>query len=80
MTNLNRMTSVAISPKFQIVIPKSVRQALKLRPGQRVEVSLDGQGRLLVEPEPDVLALRGFLPPLPDIDVAEISNDPEELS
>ncbi len=39
------MTSVAISPKFQIVIPKAVREALKLRPGQRVEVRLDGEGR-----------------------------------
>ena len=36
------MTTSTVSPKFQIVIPKDVRQALKLRPGQRVDVRLDG--------------------------------------
>jgi AbrB family looped-hinge helix DNA binding protein len=32
------MTVVAISPKFQIVIPKAVREVLKLTPGQKVNV------------------------------------------
>ena len=71
------MTSVAISPKFQIVIPKAVREALKLRPGQRVEVRLDGQGRLLVEPEPDIRSARGFLPRIEGVDVTAVVADPE---
>jgi AbrB family looped-hinge helix DNA binding protein len=71
------MTSVAISPKFQIVIPKAVREALKLRPGQRVEVRLDGAGRVLVEPELDIRSARGFLPPIPGVDVALVASEPE---
>ncbi len=71
------MTSVAISPKFQIVIPKAVREALKLRPGQRVEVSLDGAGRVLVEPELDIRSARGFLKPIAGVDVTDITSDPE---
>ena len=32
------MESVLVSPKFQIVIPRAVREALSIRPGQRVQV------------------------------------------
>lgn len=71
------MTTVAISPKFQIVIPKVVREALKLRPGQRVEVRLDGAGRVLVEPELDIRSARGFLQPIAGVDVTDVPSDPE---
>jgi AbrB family looped-hinge helix DNA binding protein len=71
------MTTVAISPKFQIVIPKAVREALKLRPGQRVEVRLDGAGRVLVEPELDIRSARGFLKPIAGVDVTDLPPDPE---
>ncbi|MGY0194216.1 AbrB/MazE/SpoVT family DNA-binding domain-containing protein [Leptothrix sp. BB-4] len=71
------MTSVAVSPKFQIVIPKAIREALKLRPGQRVDVRLDGAGRVVVEPELDIRSARGFLPPIPGVDLAQVTSDPE---
>ena len=71
------MTSVAISPKFQIVIPKAVRDVLKLVPGQRVDVRLDGIGRVLIEPELDIRSARGFLKPIAGVDVSDIPNDPE---
>lgn len=32
------MDTVTISPKFQVVIPRSVREKLNLRPGQQVQV------------------------------------------
>jgi len=32
------MTTVKISPKYQIVIPKEIRHKLKLKPGQRMQI------------------------------------------
>lgn len=32
------MEKVTISPKFQVVIPRSVRERLDLKPGQQVQV------------------------------------------
>lgn len=32
------MEKVTISPKFQVVIPRSVRERLHLKPGQQVQV------------------------------------------
>ncbi len=71
------MTSVALSPKFQIVIPKALREVLKLVPGQRLEVNLDAAGRLLLEPELDIRSARGFLKQIPGVDVSDVPNDPE---
>ena len=53
------MQTVKISPKFQIVIPKAVREKLKLRPGQELLVyELDGSIR--VEPPHSIKELRGM--------------------
>ncbi len=30
------MTTVTVSPKFQVVIPKELRERLKLKPGQKL--------------------------------------------
>jgi AbrB family looped-hinge helix DNA binding protein len=32
------MDTVKVSPKFQIVIPKTVRESLKLEPGQELRI------------------------------------------
>jgi len=32
------MDTVTLSPKFQVVIPRRVRERMKLRPGERFEV------------------------------------------
>ena len=32
------MTTVTISPKYQIVIPKEIRKKLKLKPGQKLQI------------------------------------------
>lgn len=54
------MQSVIISPKYQVVIPKAVREALDLRPGQRLQI-VAFSGRIELIPERDIKDLRGFL-------------------
>jgi AbrB family looped-hinge helix DNA binding protein len=41
------MTTVTVSPKFQVVLPKQVRDDLRLTPGQKLQVYVvDGEIRL----------------------------------
>ena len=54
------MQTVTVSPKFQIVIPKSIREILHLRPGQKMQV-MEYAGRVELIPERDIKELRGFL-------------------
>lgn len=54
------MSTVTISPKFQVVIPKDCRESLGLRPGQKVE-AIPYEGRLVLVPVEPVADLRGFL-------------------
>ena len=54
------MQVVTVSPKYQVVIPKAVREALNLRPGQRMQV-IEHDGRIEFIPERDLKELRGFL-------------------
>lgn len=54
------MQTVKVSPKYQVVIPKDVRNALDLRPGQRMGI-VAYDGRIELIPDRDVSELRGFL-------------------
>lgn len=54
------MQTVTVSPKYQIVIPKSIRKTLDLRPGQKMQVVEYG-GRIELIPERDIKELRGFI-------------------
>jgi AbrB family looped-hinge helix DNA binding protein len=54
------METVTISPKFQVVIPKSVREQLKLVPGQKVHVLAYGD-RIEFLPVKPARELRGVL-------------------
>lgn len=54
------MQTVTVSPKYQIVIPKTVRNALHLRPGQKMRI-IEYAGRIELIPERDIKELRGFL-------------------
>jgi len=54
------MMTVAISPKFQLVIPRPLRDRLHLRPGQRLQV-LEYAGRVELIPERKMSDLRRFV-------------------
>lgn len=54
------MDTVTISPKFQVVIPKRIRETLGLHPGQKVEAILYGDRVELVPVKP-LAEMRGFL-------------------
>jgi len=54
------MQTVTVSPKYQVVIPKMIRQTLHLRPGQKMQV-VEYEGRIELIPERDITELRGFL-------------------
>jgi AbrB family looped-hinge helix DNA binding protein len=52
------MQHVTISPKFQVVIPRLVRERLGLRPGQKMQV-IEHAGRVEFVPERDIRELKG---------------------
>jgi len=54
------MQKVTISPKYQVVIPRTIREALRLRPGQKMQI-VEYEGRIELIPERDIKELRGFL-------------------
>jgi len=54
-------TVVSVSPKFQIVIPKVVREALNIQPGQKMQV-IQYQNRIVLVPVRPIKTARGFLP------------------
>ncbi|MDZ7800532.1 MAG: AbrB/MazE/SpoVT family DNA-binding domain-containing protein [Trueperaceae bacterium] len=49
-----------ISPKFQVVIPKRIREALTLEPGQYLDMVVV-DGRIEMIPVPSLKEARGFL-------------------
>ena len=58
------MTVVTVSPKYQVVIPKDVREKLKIRPGQKIEAFAIG-GRIELVPVEAIGSFRGRYPDLP---------------
>ena len=54
------MQMVTISPKFQIVIPKKIRESLQLSPGQKVQ-TLVYDDRIELIPLRPLKQMRGFL-------------------
>ena len=54
------MEQVKISPKFQVVIPRAVRDSLGLRAGQRLQVVAYGD-RIELVPVREIGEMRGFL-------------------
>jgi len=54
------MSVVTVSPKFQVVIPRAIREALKLEPGQKIQ-AFEYDGRVEFVPVRSAKSLRGFL-------------------
>jgi AbrB family looped-hinge helix DNA binding protein len=54
------MATVTVSPKFQIVIPKEIREKMKLKPGQKLFM-FELNGKIHVESEnKPITELRGI--------------------
>ncbi len=54
------MATTTISPKYQVVIPKDVREKLHLKSGQKMTVVTKG-GVVYLIPEKPLDSFRGFL-------------------
>ncbi|MDP2795734.1 MAG: AbrB/MazE/SpoVT family DNA-binding domain-containing protein [Sulfurisoma sp.] len=57
------MTTVTVSPKFQVVIPRDLRRLLGIQVGQKLKARIRDDHIELV-PELPLTAARGFLPGL----------------
>lgn len=53
------MARTRVSPKYQVVIPKEVRESMDLRVGQELQVVSKG-GVITLVPERSISSLRGF--------------------
>jgi AbrB family looped-hinge helix DNA binding protein len=51
---------VKVSPKYQVVIPKQIRDKLGLKPGQMIQMLLYGD-RIELIPDQKISGMRGFL-------------------
>ena len=54
------METVSVSPKFQVVIPRRIREALGLKPGQKMQALQYGD-RVELTPVLPLASARGFL-------------------
>jgi AbrB family looped-hinge helix DNA binding protein len=54
------MTSVTVSPKFQVVIPKDIRESMGIFSGQKVQV-LTYKNRIELIPLKPMKEMKGFL-------------------
>jgi len=54
------VAQVTVSPKFQVVIPQEIREALSLQPGEKLEV-FRYENRIELIPVRPIREMRGFL-------------------
>jgi len=54
------MNTVTLSPKFQVVIPKAIRETLSLKPGQKIQ-AIVYQNRIELIPVKSAKKMRGFI-------------------
>jgi len=68
------MSIVTLSPKFQVVIPRRVREALGLAPGQKIQ-ALEYQDRVELIPVRPMKSMRGALPGIE----TSVDRDPDRV-
>jgi AbrB family looped-hinge helix DNA binding protein len=66
------MSEVTVSPKYQIVIPRRIRELMKIRPGQKLIMVAEERSIRLV-PERPIKEMEGFLKGIPD----EFEREPD---
>lgn len=54
------MTTITVSPRFQVVIPQAIRDSLGIKPGQRIQ-ALQYQDRIELIPLRPMRKARGML-------------------
>jgi AbrB family looped-hinge helix DNA binding protein len=54
------VSQVTVSPEFQVVIPQEIREALSLRPGEKLEI-IHYENRIELIPVRPIREMRGFL-------------------
>lgn len=54
------MDAVTVSPKYQVVIPRAVRERAHIRPGERLQV-ISFDDRIELIPVRPMRSMRGFL-------------------
>jgi AbrB family looped-hinge helix DNA binding protein len=54
------MKTVTLSSKFQVVIPREVRESMDLKPGTKMQV-LQYENRIELIPLKDLKSFRGFI-------------------
>ena len=54
------MQTVTVSLKYQVVIPKEIRKAMRIRPGQKLKV-IEYEERIELLLDRDISELKGFL-------------------
>jgi AbrB family looped-hinge helix DNA binding protein len=69
------MGTTTISPKYQVVIPKEIREKLNLRSGQKMTVVFKG-GIIHLIPEKPPEYFRGFLKGMDTKDIRDKRNRP----
>jgi AbrB family looped-hinge helix DNA binding protein len=52
--------TVTVSPKYQVVIPQGVREAMGIRPGEKIQV-LQYENRIEFIPVRSLRKMRGYL-------------------
>lgn len=67
--------TVIVSPKYQVVIPRAIREAEGIKPGTRMSV-FEVNGVIQLVPVKAAAAYRGLLAGLSS---TEVANDPERF-